>query len=57
MFSWKSDEHATKGLSIPAKNEFIPSDFTILPLSRLPQPSIIMDEDGKSYGKLKFIKR
>ena len=39
----------TKGLSIPSKNEFIPTDFTILPLSRLPQPSIILDEDGGLY--------
>ena len=39
----------TKGLAIPSKNEFIPTDFAILPLSRLPQPSIILDEDGELF--------
>ncbi|KAL5271715.1 hypothetical protein ACHWQZ_G000053 [Mnemiopsis leidyi] len=49
---WQSRSHVTEGLSIPGKNEFIPADFKILPLSRLPQPSIILDEDGfKAYWK------
>ncbi|XP_063692021.1 insulin-degrading enzyme-like [Bolinopsis microptera] len=49
---WQSEDHKTESLSIPDKNEFIPSDFTILPLSKLPQPSIILDEDGfKAYWK------
>eukprot|EP00116_Pleurobrachia_bachei_P001430 sb/3461692/ len=49
---WSSDSTATDGLAIPGPNEFIPTDFTIVPKSTLPQPSVTIDQDGfKAYWK------